>query len=460
MAHENTATASIQQLEDQLNSFDTTQRTNALNELAGRVQSGSITLPREKREVNLHFHTFFSYNANGWSPSRVAWEARKYGLAAAGIVDFDVLDGMEEFLSAGEVIGLRSTAALETRVFIEEMSAYEMSSPNEPGIAYFMAGGCFQMPEAGSKSARIFQTMREMARRRNVQVMELVNDHLDDVRLDYDADVLPLTPSGNATERHMLAAYDAKSRQVFSDASELASFWSRALAISTDEATSLLADEPKFHDKIRAKLMKFGGVGYVPPNSDTFPSIETVTDMILGMEALPMIAWLDGTTSGEADMPAFLGLLASKGVVAMNIIPDRNWNIKNPEEKKIKVENLAKAVKAAREIDFPLCVGTEMNKAGLPFVDDFNAPELAPYIDDFIEGADMLWGHTFLARNFGIGYASKWAESRFGDSRRKRNEFYARAGRAACPITPANNLAGKNLAEASPEEVIRLLGEQ
>jgi hypothetical protein len=33
-----------------------------------------------------------------------------------------------------------------------------------------------------------------------------LNVFLDPVMVDYDRDVLPLTPSGNATERHLLVA--------------------------------------------------------------------------------------------------------------------------------------------------------------------------------------------------------------------------------------------------------------
>ena len=37
--------------------------------------------------------------------------------------------------------------------------------------------------------------------------MARVNAYLDPVTIDYERDVLPLTPAGNATERHMLVAY-------------------------------------------------------------------------------------------------------------------------------------------------------------------------------------------------------------------------------------------------------------
>lgn len=448
-------------IEKRLDDFDPEVRAETLCGLAARMDAREVRVPAAKQEVNLHFHTFFSYNANGWSPSRIAWEARKYGLAVAGIVDFDVLDGVAEFLSAGEIIGLRTCAAMESRVFLSEYSRDVINSPNEPGITYFMAGGCFRLPVEGTRGAEILQSMREMARRRNVQVMERVNDYLDRVRLDYDSEVVPLTPSGNATERHLLAAYDAKSRQVFGgDESGLVTFWAAKLGVERGEMDQLLADTPKFHEKMRAKLMKHGGVGYVAPTPETFPSIELTIEMMRGMDALPTATWLDGTTPGESDMPAMLELLESKGVVAMNIVPDRNWNIKAPEEKRIKVENLGKAVQAARDIGFPLCVGTEMNKAGLPFVDDFSAPELQPYVRDFLDGAHFFWGHTFLSRAGGIGSASDWALAHFGDDRLRKNEFYTKVGRGVSPRDAASLAATRDLRSASASDILRMLGAQ
>jgi len=445
---------SVASLEAQLNDFSLDNRICALREIARKVDSGEVRVQHVKPEVNLHYHTFFSYNANGWSPSRIAWEARKYGLEVSGIVDFDVLDGMEEFLQAGEIIGVKTTAAMESRVFVNEYAQHVISSPHEPGIAYFMAAGCFKTPDPGTNADSILRQMREMARRRNLQVMDGVNAFLDSVTLDYDTDVLPLTPSGNATERHMLAAYDTRSRAIFGDESEaLAEFWSEKLDFCSCEITALLDNTPKFHEVMRSKLMKYGGVGYVAPTSETFPTVESVIEMTQGMDALPMATWLDGTNSGEANMPAMLGLLASKGVVAMNIIPDRNWNIKDPDEKRVKVVNLAKAIRAARDFDFPICVGTEMNKGGLPFVDDFQSPDLTPYVAEFIDGANFLWGHTFLARNAGIGFASDWAKANFGPDRKARNAFYTKVGSAASPES-FSRIASIDLKSASPDQVI------
>ena len=445
-------------LEERLNSFDPKERRSALEELAYRVRSGGIAASPPREEVNLHYHTFFSFNANNWSPSCIAWEGRKYGLEVAGIVDFDVLDGMEEFLSAGELLRLKTVAGMETRVFIKELEDKVMSSPNEPGIAYFMAAGCFKRPPVGRRAERILKSMAETARARNVALMARVNAYLDEVQLDYEADVIPLTPSGNATERHLLAAYDRKAREVFGgDMDRVAAFWSAKLEMPQSDAAALIPDTPKFHEKVRSKLMKFGGIGYVPPDSGSFPTIEDAIEMIYSMDAFPMIAWLDGTNEGEEDTVAFLELLRGKGVVALNIIPDRNWNIRNPDEKALKTGKLREVVEAAGKFDMPISVGTEMNKAGLPFVDDFSAPELRPYVGDFVEGARVFYGHTLLAGYADFGYFSEGSQAAFGSDAAARNRFYADVGRLPAPSAGVRNRLAELAGGATPDVILSVL---
>src|SRR5512146_2852227 len=131
----------IDLLERQLDSFDPRARRQALEALGGMVAADQIRLPVAGTDVNLHAHTFFSYNAYGYSPSKYAWLARKAGLHAAGIVDFDVLDGLEEFLEAGRLVGLKTCVSVESRVFVPEFETRVINSPGEPGIAYHMGVG-------------------------------------------------------------------------------------------------------------------------------------------------------------------------------------------------------------------------------------------------------------------------------------------------------------------------------
>lgn len=453
-------TETIERLEQKLDSFDERVRAEALEMLVELAESRQIALPAAKNEANLHFHTFYSYNAYGWSPSRTAWEARKYGLAVAGKVDFDVLDGMDEFLDAGELLGQKTVVGLESRVFVREYASKVINSPGEPGIAYFMAAGCYRMPDEAAEP-EAYVTLRGLAataRSRNEHLMARVNAYLDPVTLDYEEDVLPLTPSGNATERHLLAAYDRAAREVFPHDKALAKFWGEKLGVSPEQASQLVADPVRLQENIRAKLMKYGGVAYVQPEGGSFPTLESVIDMAKDIGAIPCATWLDGTNPGEEDMNAMFALLVSKGVAAANVIPDRNWNLADPDEKALKLKRLDEMVQAARRHHLPLSAGTELNKAGLPFVDNFRAPELQPYIQDFLDGAHFFRGHTLLARAADYGYFSAPVEEAFGAARARRNKFFTLVGRL--PMLEPERLARIRGLDMDPEHLLAWLTKQ
>jgi hypothetical protein len=207
-------------LERELDSFDAARRRKALKALCRLAEQGAIVLPKPGTDVNLHAHTFFSYNAYGYSPSKYAWLARKAGLAAAGIVDFDVLDGLEEFVEAGRLVGLKTCVSLESRVFVPEFAARVINSPGEPGIAYHMGVG---FPRAAEHP--YLARMRQAAAQRTRDLLARVNAYLRPVELDYEKDVLPLTPKGNATERHLCAAFEQKASRVFPDSAQREAFW-------------------------------------------------------------------------------------------------------------------------------------------------------------------------------------------------------------------------------------------
>ena len=243
----------IDKLERKLDSFDSVERKQALTALCEKVEAGKVTLPKPGTNVNLHCHTFFSYNTYGYSPSKFAWLARKAGLAVAGIVDFDVLDGLEEFLHASRMLGLKACAGMETRVFVPEFADKVINSPGEPGISYHMAVG---LPKAGleGEQKKFLLGLRETSQQRNRLLCERVNKYLRPVELDYERDVLALTPAGNATERHICLAYARKAREVFGEANALGQFWAEKLGVKAEsldlpEGISLL-------NTIRAKTMK------------------------------------------------------------------------------------------------------------------------------------------------------------------------------------------------------------
>jgi hypothetical protein len=222
------STENLSRLEKALNSFDRDRRLAALKELAPYVSQFAAP---EADVANMHCHTFFSYNAYGHSPASLAWLARRRGIKLMGIVDFDVLDGVDEFLDACAMLGVRGSAGMETRVFLPEFATREINSPGEPGVLYHMGiGFTSSTPPAGA--ADILADLRAQARQRNLGLIRRVNAYLSPVVLDYERDVLPLTPKGNATERHIVLAYIQAAERTVEDP---AGFWSAKLTIDRRE---------------------------------------------------------------------------------------------------------------------------------------------------------------------------------------------------------------------------------
>jgi hypothetical protein len=407
----------------------------------------SVRVPAPGANVNMHIHSFFSYNAKGWSPSRIAWESRRAGLYAAGLCDFDVLDGLEEFLDAGLAVGLRATVNLETRAYLREFAHAEINSPGEPGVTYIMGGGFTRIPAAGTPSAVMLHQLRDQAAARNRALVARINPHVGAAAIDYARDVVPLSPGRCPTERHIVRAYADKSRAVCGDEAALAAFWAALFGKPADEVRALFANLPAFEERIRARLVKKGGPGYEPPTEKTFPPVDDFVAWVLGCGAIPMVTWLDGTSQGESDAMAMATCLQAKGAAAANIVPDRNWNYKDPAVRALKMGKLREFVEACDRLDLPINIGTEMNRDGLPFADDLAGEALAPYRETFTRGAQVMVGHTVLGRYAGFPYTGAAARAEFGADVKSRNRFFASVG----ALPPLTRDVAVRLSGAGPE---------
>ena len=410
-------------IEEKLNSFNFKERMEAL---AGLKDSESLS-DDSGENVNMHLHSFFSYNSQSWSPSMIVLASRKAGLYAAGLCDFDVLDGQNEFLQAGRMLGLRATVNLETRAFLKEYADKDINSPGEAGVTYIMGAGFAVDLEEDSAQAKTLAYYRQKAKERNFALIGRINTGVEAIAIDYEKNVLPLTPSGAATERHIIRAYLNKSLECF-EGEKLQAFWSDTLGVSLEEMRALLNNTSALEGVIRNKLAKRGGIGYVPPSEDTFPLVDDFIAWVRSCRAIPMSTWLDGTSNGEADPRAMLECMRDKGAVALNIIPDRNWNIADADTKKIKVDNLREMVAVARRMNVPVNIGTEMNKIGQPFVDDLVGEVLSEFKEDFLKGAQVMVGHTILLKYADFSYVDDKTNGHFDGDLNAQNNFFAAVG--------------------------------
>ncbi|NLE46164.1 MAG: hypothetical protein GX620_15705 [Chloroflexi bacterium] len=440
----NSDPAKIAKLEMDLNDFAPDVRANALRVLRAHAACGTVTARASVAAANLHCHTFFSFNAHGHSPSSVAWQGWRRGYLMMGIVDFDTLDGVDEFLAACEAVGLRGSAGIETRVFVPELASCEINSPGEPGVAYHLGIG-FASGKIPEENRHLLLDMRQRAHQRNRALIDRVNAHLDPVKLDYEADVLPLTPGGNATERHIVLAYIQVAERIVPSTT---AFWADRLGVARGEMAVLMENTSAFRGRIRDKLMKRGGIGYVQPGYETFPSVAEFHRLIVACGALPCAAWLDGASEAERAPDELLALHIGKGVVALNIIPD--YARRRPQD-------LRRVVQLAEELDLPVHVGTEMNNPNQAMIDDFSAPEFAAVRDAFLAGAHFVYGHIVMQRALGSGYQSEWARAHL-ESRRERKEFFTAVGRRAIPGKQYLSALPRRLDQTmSPDDILARL---
>ena len=373
----------VEKIIEHLSDFDYEKRMGALDTVSKLIKNGTITKYNQQFPYdNMHIHSFHSFNYKNWSPSRIILEAYRYGLKHTGIVDFDTLAALEETLTASKLIGVPSLGGLETRVYISQFADRVINSPGEPGIYYINGMGFRKVPQPGSEAEKIYKNLHKISERRNKKVVEKLNEFLSPVKIDYEKDVLPLTPSGNPTERHIIKAYIEKSESMSGNRFNV--FWSEILKIPGEKIEQLKNEKiGDFMEKIRSVLVKNGGPGYVKPEPETFPQMADFVRMVKESGGIVVGNWLDGTNSGEENPEEFLEFMLSQGVKIMNIIPERNWNIENLEEKAKKVKKLDQFMDACKKMNVPVICGTEMNKFGQPFVDNFNAPELKKHIEWF-----------------------------------------------------------------------------
>jgi len=172
---------------------------------------------------------------------------------------------------------------------------------------------------------------------------------------------------------------------------------------------------------------------------------------VLEAGAIPTLAWLDGSSEGERSSERLLDVACAAGAAALNIIPDRNYT---PGVRDARLEKLEEVVALAESRGLPIVVGTEMNAPGNKFVDSFDSAELKPLLPTFLKGASIVYAHSVLQRESGLGYLSDWAASTF-PSLAGRNAFFEALGRRLEPAAEGR-LAGIP-ADASPESILSAL---
>ena len=117
-----------------------------------------------------------------------------------------------------------------------------------------MGAGFARRPRTGLAAGRDGWRATGGARRRAQRGPDRTHQPaVPDIAIDYDGDVLPLTPAGAATERHIISAYVNKAADALPPTpAARAAFWAELLALEHGEAPALLDDRPRWRNVVRA----------------------------------------------------------------------------------------------------------------------------------------------------------------------------------------------------------------
>lgn len=163
--------------------------------------------------VNNHIHTTYSFSP--YTPSAAVYFARKAGLSTAGIMDHDSVGGIDEFIKAGEIIGMPVTVGFECRTDVHgtPLEGLRLNNPDQKSVAYVTLHG---IPHGNvDKCEKVLAPLREKRNARNRKMCEKINEICAPFgfSVDFDKDVLPLSSyncKGSVTERHVLFALALK----------------------------------------------------------------------------------------------------------------------------------------------------------------------------------------------------------------------------------------------------------
>ena len=371
-----------------------------------------------------------------------------------GIVDFDTCEGTDEFLWACDQLEVRGTVSLETLVFLPEFSDRVITSRGQPGVAYYLLSGFTAEGSSPSTNASL-SDIKGFMTRRNTRIVQTLNDYLHPLKVDYEADVVSLSAGETPTERHLMEAYYQSAISTLDDP---VAFWSEYLGVENSEIKRLQTQPPSFRRLMRDKLIKSGGIAYQTPDASNYPPIELINQLSDQTGTLPTLVWGSGASEGEREEAVLLEFLVQKGLLGLNIVPDRSVNVPD-SEKVFKLKCLHEVVSLAAQLDLSIFIGTEMNMPGHKAVDDLTMPDLAPFKQTFMEGAYLLHAHTLLARHAGLGYRSDWSADQFAD-RRSRNDFYAKLGARLPNTAESRDFLTRLPTDLSPRDLLNQVNEK
>lgn len=294
--------------------------------------------PAVPQYINNHIHTTYSFSP--YSPTAAVYAARMEGLCTAGIIDHDSISGAREFLEAAGIAGIPATIGMECRIDMAgtRLEGRRTNNPDQAGVSYMTIQSVPH--DKIDVLDRFFIPYREARHRRNIAMVERINNLLPDVCMDYERDVLSLSRAaegGGVTERHLmyalakkLVSQSGKGEGIVSRLGEL------GLTLSEKQRAQMLDTSYHFYEYDLLGILKSAFVPKIYIDAtDECPKLSDVVQLCKDVDACLCYAYLGDvaeSVTGDKKAQKFeddyledvFRCLKEEGVWAVTYMPTRN----------------------------------------------------------------------------------------------------------------------------------------
>ncbi len=282
-------------------------------------------------DVNAHLHTPYSFSA--FKDVRQALDmAAAEGVEVVGINDFYSLDGYREW---NDECAARYLYPMFNIEFIslnseDQAAGLRVNDPNNPGRTYLSGKGLAYPVILSGKEAQMLADVRAESNAQVERMCAKLNTHLDEVKAGFNVDfkyIVKELTRGSVRERHLAKALrmavDAKADKI----QDRLALYERIFG--GQPLKSAPDNEAAVENEIRSKLLKAGGVAFVPEDPKAFLPMETVCQIIKAAGGIPTYPFLADDAKGnftdfEGDLQKAADTLKKRGIKSVEFITTRN----------------------------------------------------------------------------------------------------------------------------------------
>ena len=407
--------------------LDKKTKEERLEALSDMISKGVLGERKVTEEVNNHIHTKFSFSP--YTPTMAVVMAYDAGLSTAGIMDHDSISGAEEFIKAGEIVGMSTTIGIECRASVAKtaLNGRRINNPDQKSVIYMALHG---VPHTQiSKVTEFFKPYTEKRNERNKKMIANINELLKpyDISIDFELDVVPLSEyenGGSITERHLLYAVAGKIIERFGKGKKTVDFFKNDMKIALSEKLEgFLSDEENIHYAYDVLgLLKSDLISRIYVDAtDECPDVSDVVAFAKEIGAISAYAYLgDVGNSVTGDKKAqkfeddYIDLLfdtiSEIGFDAVTYMPSRNIK-----------QQLSKIMELCDKYNLFQISGEDINSSRQAFIcEKLREPEFKHLIDS----TWALIGHEKMATdNLDSGMFSKATKEKYPNIKDRVNYF-------------------------------------